>query len=89
MGMENWNWHEIIYTTSQLITALSAIFAAGSSVVNRNKINQVTMKVDKAVIVAVETRKENITQTEEVKQAVEEVKEIVKNGKENGRDRSQ
>lgn len=65
---------------AQVITALSAVFAAGSSWINRTKINKVTMKVDRAVIVAAETKRETVEKTQEIKQVVmekvQEVKEV-------------
>lgn len=72
----------------QVLTALGVILTAVSSIVNRKKLSTVEMKVDRVVIVASKTKKENVAQTEEVKRVVlaakEEVKEVIKNGKQNG-----
>lgn len=61
---------------AQLISAVSAAIAAASSLINRGKIREVTMKVDRAVIVAAETKKEAVAKVDEVKEAVKEVKEV-------------
>lgn len=58
-----------------LITAASAAVAAASSMINRGKLKDITVRVDRAVIVAAETKREAVKKTEEVKAAVEEVKE--------------
>lgn len=61
----------------QIVTAIGMIMTAISSIVNRRKIGSIDVKVDQVNIVASKT----VAQTQEVKEAVAEVKEIIKNGK--------
>jgi hypothetical protein len=64
-------WSDI----AQIATAVGVIATAISSIWNRAKLNQVEQKVDTAVAVASETRKEAVGAVQEVKKVVLAVKD--------------
>ncbi len=65
----------ILNDITQIITAVGVIAAAISSIMNRRKLDKVEHKVDTAVTVASETRKEAVGAVQEVKKVVLDVKE--------------
>lgn len=69
----------ILNSISQIVTALGVILTAVSSIMNRRKLDRVDKKVDRAVVVAAETKTEMVKRAEEVKEAAIAVNaEVVK-----------
>lgn len=65
----------ILNDITQIVTAIGVILTALSSITNRWKLNTVEGKVDTAVKVAADTKKEAVAKVEEVKQAVQETRD--------------
>lgn len=65
----------VINDFTQIITAIGVILTALSSLWNRYTLGKVESKVDKAVVVASETKDEAIKVHGDLKQAVQETKE--------------